>query len=497
MAPYGPHWEAILADAPVGLAVVEAPGRLRWANAAYFRTSGRDPGIVGRELRDLPEDSGSLSAAVRAAIDRALRDQVPATFRSIRASHRGQPGGIYLDLDIHPFLAEPHRTACALLVLHEATERVEEHRLAQLYYSSFETSSNAIEITDAQGVLVDVNPTFERIYGYSRAECIGKKPNLVRSRKTSSALYERMWADLKDPARGFWSGELQNRDRWGKERPVFLTISSVRSEGGEVTHYVAVAIDLAEQRSWELAASHTERLASVGQLAAGVAHEINTPLANVMLVAESLRRRSTDPWVLERLATISGQVEVAAKIVRGLLDFSRRTEPQLSALDLREVARSAVEFLQGKQSENVDLTVSVPDRPVPIWGDRSQLIQVLTNLLNNAYDAMQGVGRIRLDVRALEVDAEIEIVDSGPGIPPDVISHIFEPFFTTKPEGQGTGLGLAICHGIVQTHHGTILARNRTEGGASFLITLPLARGTPPAAVTRPEDDDPRDPVRS
>src|SRR5208282_4397004 len=111
-----------------------------------------------------------------------------------------------------------------------------------------------------------------------------------------------------------------------------------RTASGEVTHYLGVAVDLSEQRSWELRAAHSERLASVGQLAAGVAHEINTPLANVMLVTESIRRRSTDPWVQGRLETISGQVEAAAKIVRGLLDFARRSEPHLAALDLRDIA---------------------------------------------------------------------------------------------------------------------------------------------------------------
>jgi signal transduction histidine kinase len=121
---------------------------------------------------------------------------------------------------------------------------------------------------------------------------------------------------------------------------------------------------------------------------------------------------------------------------------------------------------------------------VPIWGDRNQLIQVLTNVLNNGYDAMHGRGRIRVEVRRRGDDAEVEIIDSGPGIPPEAIPHIFEPFFTTKPEGQGTGLGLAICHGIVQTHHGTIVARNLPEGGASLLISLPVASGpAPPSAA--------------
>jgi signal transduction histidine kinase len=111
----------------------------------------------------------------------------------------------------------------------------------------------------------------------------------------------------------------------------------------------------------------------------------------------------------------------------------------------------------------------------------------VTNLLNNAYDAMGGRGSIRVAVRARGERAEIEVIDSGPGIPPEVLPHIFEPFFTTKPEGEGTGLGLAICHGIVQAHHGTITARNVPGFGAGFTVSLPQfgapvrRRGSPSA----------------
>jgi signal transduction histidine kinase len=204
-----------------------------------------------------------------------------------------------------------------------------------------------------------------------------------------------------------------------------------------------------------------------------VAHEINTPLANVMLLAETLRRRTEDPWVLHRLDGMTEQIEVASRIVRGLLDFARREPPHPTHLDLVEVAKESVAFLRGKQSADVDLEETYPATEVPILGDRGQLMQVLTNILNNAYDAMAGKGTIRVSVRWDGRLAELEIIDQGPGILPDDMPHIFEPFFTTKPEGQGTGLGLAICHGIVMSHHGAITARNVPGAGAGFLISLP------------------------
>jgi len=472
---------AVLQSAPVGIAVIDARGIIVWANPAYFETTGRDSGILGRNFHQILEDDGSWSAEIGTAVDHALESATSANFRSVRARYRHQPGGVYLDVDVHPLAREAHRAGHVVLMIRDVTERVDEHRRARLFYEAFRSSTNAMQLTDAKGVMIDVNPAYERIYGYSREECIGRKPNLIRSQHTPPEVYEKMWEDLRAPDRGYWSGELLNRDRHGRERPVLLSITAIRALGGEVTHYLGVAVDQSEQRGWELRAAHADKLASVGQLAAGVAHEINTPLANVMLVAESLRRRTQDPWTLARLETMTDQVEVAARIVRSLLDFARRTEPQVGALDLVDVAKGSVAFLKGKQSADVEITEVYPSGPVPIAGDRGQLMQVLTNILNNAYDAMGGKGSIRISVRRQGSRAELEIIDSGPGIAVEALPHIFEPFFTTKPEGLGTGLGLAICHGILQSHHGSITARNVPGAGAGFLVSLPVLEDDPPA----------------
>jgi PAS domain S-box-containing protein len=468
-------------SAPVGLAVVTAPGTITWASPGYFSTTGRTPSIVGTDFHDIPETDGTWSPEIRTAMDATLRSGHPATFRSVRARFRGEARGVYLDVDIRPLESSDPGPRRALLMIRDVTDRVREHERAELFYASFRSSTNAMQLTDAGGTMLDVNPAYERIYGYSRAECIGRKPNLVRSRHTPADVYERMWADLTDPHRGYWSGELLNRDRVGRERPVLLSITAIRDGAGATTHYLGVAVDLSEQRSWELRAAHSDKLASLGQLAAGVAHEINTPLANVMLVAESVRRKSADPWVVARLDLITEQVEVAARIVRSLLDFARREEPKMMDVDLSQVVREAVAFVRGKQSPDVDITAEFPDEPVRVLGDRGQLIQVLTNLLNNAYDAMHGRGAITVSVRRRGVRAEVDVVDHGPGLASEVLPHIFEPFFTTKPEGEGTGLGLAICHGIVQSHHGSITARNVPGAGAGFLVSLPTLPSTAPS----------------
>jgi len=472
--------DRLFARAPVGVAVVAAPGTIEWANEEYFVTSGRSPTLLGTDFHDIPEDDGTWSPPIRHAMDTALTAGASATFRSIRARHRPHPGGVFLDVDIRPLdtrAGEPRR---AMLLLRDVSDRVAEHEQAVLFREAFLTSTNAMQLTTAQGVMIDVNPAYERIYGYSRAECIGRKPNLVRSRHTPAEVYDRLWASLLDPTQGHWTGEILNRDRMGRERPVLLSITSIRDARGVITHFLGVAVDLSEQRSWERRAAHSDKLASLGQLAAGVAQEINTPLASLMLVTESLRRKTTDPWALSRLDTVTDQIEVAARIVRGLLDFARREEPHAVSLDLASVVRDAVAFLRGKQSADVVFEEVYPADPVPVLGERGALTQVLTNVLNNACDAMGGRGTIRVVVRRPGPRGEVEIVDSGPGIPVELLPRIFEPFFTTKPEGQGTGLGLAIAHGIVQSHHGQITVRNVPGAGAGFVISLPLSEPVDP-----------------
>jgi PAS domain S-box-containing protein len=479
--------QAALDHAPLGLVLFDRDGRITWANATYHSWTAAQGGApaVGTRARD---DRLLAQSPIGPQLERALAGGLPGgTLWSAEAVPlEGGGGGTprYVDAILSGLRGSEDLPPRLILILVDVSARVRERELARLHYEAFLTSTNAIEVTDREGVLIDVNPAFETTYGYSRAECLGKRPSLVRSQKTGTDLYERMWADLLSANRGHWSGEIINRDRWGRELPVFLTITAVKNDAGETTAYVGVAVNLTEQKTWERVAAHSDRLASLGQLAAGVAHEINTPLANVMLVAESLRRRAADPWTRGRAESIVSQVDVAARIVRGLLDFARRNEPQVARIDLAEVAHEAVRFVRGKQTTNAEVEERYPSEPLVLLGDRAQLMQVLTHLLLNAFDALEQVpdGRVVVEVRPSEEFAEVEVRDSGPGIPVEALPHIFEPFFTTKPEGRGTGLGLAICHGIVQAHGGTIVARNMPGGGASLLVRLPLLLPpTPPA----------------
>jgi len=466
---------------PMGAVLLGPGGVIQRANPTFRELLGVADDLSGKFIAGLLATGGERLEAARAQSVAEMRKISLTDFVLEPAQHNRRHT---VDLELFPQASENGTVTGVLVVVNDRTgPRRDLAGSARLFYQAFLHSTNAMELTDRDGFLVDVNPAFERIYGYSKDEVIGRKPNVVASGGTDRAVYSRMWRDLVDLKGGSWSGELLNRDRQGVDHPVLLTITAIRAPDGSITHFLGVAVDLTERRAWERGAMHSERLASLGQLAAGVAHEINTPLANIMLIAESIRRRSGDAWTQGRVDSVLQQTESAAKIVRGLLDFARRPEARIGEVDLSELVPRSVGFLRGKQSVDVEVEVMVPTESVVVRADPEQINQVITNLLNNAYDALDGHGRLVVNVRATPEWAYIRVSDSGPGIPPEVRAHLFEPFITTKPEGKGTGLGLAICHGIVESHGGSIEVESEPGQGTTFDVRLPrLMKGGPPAS---------------
>jgi PAS domain S-box-containing protein len=475
-------FDATFGNGPMGAVLLDPEGRIDRSNETFRELMGLESDATGRRFADLLGSGGDRLDATRS---RAVREQKSQSMHGFTLEAGGRTRRHLVDLEFYPQSDDAGRVTGVLLVLHDRTGAHQDtSSSARLFYQAFLHSTNAMELTDRDGYLIDVNPAFERIYGYRREELIGRRPNIVASEKTDRATYTRMWKDLLDPSTGSWSGEIINRDKSGIEHPVLLAISAIRGEAGVITHFLGVAVDLTDLRRLERQAMHSDRLVSLGQLAAGVAHEINTPLANITLIAESVRRRTADPWTRGRIDSLLHQTESAARIVRGLLDFARRPEPKVAEVELADCVRFAVTFLQGKQSSGVELDLALPGEPMRVRGDRDQVIQVITNLLHNAYDALEGNGRITVSLTADETWVSLRVADNGSGIPPDVRTHLFEPFFTTKPEGKGTGLGLAICHGIVQSYGGTIDVESEVGKGSSFSIHLP--RIASPAAPGAP-----------
>ena len=223
----------------------------------------------------------------------------------------------------------------------------------------------------------------------------------------------------------------------------------------------------------------SEKQASVGKLAAGVAHEINNPLTAVLTFTHLILRRTDLPdAVREDLAVVAEQTERVRNIVKSLLDFSRQTELSPSAMDINRLVADSVRLMENQALiKGIDLVFTAgADLPILVV-DRNQCQSVLINMLLNAFDATAAGGRIEISTRNAGADhaggVEIIVADTGSGILPDHMDKLFDPFFTTKTVGKGTGLGLAVSAGIVQRHGGTITVKSRPGAGATFTIWLP------------------------
>lgn len=223
----------------------------------------------------------------------------------------------------------------------------------------------------------------------------------------------------------------------------------------------------------------SKKLAMIGQLASGVAHEINNPLGGILLFSRLLLRKAPDEGTeRENLERIAREAERCQKIVRGLLDFAGQREPKTEQLDVNCVVEKAASLLENQALfHNIEIVKRLQQELPPICADESQIQQVFVNIVMNAAEAMEGHGvlTIATNQAAAGNGVAISFSDTGPGISEEDLQQLFEPFFTTKEVGQGTGLGLSISHGIIERHGGTIKAVSSLGEGSTFIVTLPTA----------------------
>ena len=253
-----------------------------------------------------------------------------------------------------------------------------------------------------------------------------------------------------------------------------------REEAAGTRPVVILVEDVTEQRILEAQLIQNDKMASIGQLVSGVAHELNNPLTSIAGLTELLLERAPEPsFPHEHLRVIHDQAERAGRIVRNLLTFARKGVAEKTAVDLNDVAsRTSLLIMYELQLHGIELESDFSPEPAAVLGDRYELQQVLLNLVNNAVHAVSQLEpgrprRIRLETRLRSGTAILRVCDSGPGVPPHLVNYLFTPFFTTKAPGEGTGLGLSLSYGLVKAHGGVLTYEAPPEGGAEFRITLP------------------------
>jgi len=249
------------------------------------------------------------------------------------------------------------------------------------------------------------------------------------------------------------------------------------SWGGAQVLQVAF-IDITERKQIEGQLRHSQVLASLGEMTAGISHEIGNPLASIVLYSEvAMKQEKVSRETQKDLAVIRDLAKRAGKLMRALLSYSRKEEPNMRKTDIHKVIDRVVEMLQYQMKVNniilgTDFQTGTPN----VNGDVTQLTQVFMNIIMNAGEAIKGADEGNIVVNSTHDSkwVKISITDDGVGIPRENIEQIFLPFFTTKDIGEGTGLGLSVCYGIISSHGGTIIAENNDGGGATFTMTLPV-----------------------
>jgi two-component system, NtrC family, sensor kinase len=265
----------------------------------------------------------------------------------------------------------------------------------------------------------------------------------------------------------------------GQARQFSVSVSPMRDELGDINSIVVVMTDITDASDLQSKLMHTEKMAALGQLVSGVAHEVNNPLAAIVGFTDLLLENPEIPGeAKEELRVILQEAQRTRVIVQNLLSFARQMPAQREPLQVNSVLRQTMKLRAYDFSNHgVELTEDYVEELPTVIGDPSQLQQVFLNIINNAYDAVQETrraGKIKISTSHQNGQVEVSFRDNGPGI--SKMDRIFDPFFTTKEVGKGTGLGLSICYGIIRAHNGEIIARNNTDGfGSTFVVRLPMA----------------------
>ncbi|PYP33085.1 MAG: hypothetical protein DMD47_02365 [Gemmatimonadetes bacterium] len=441
------------------------------------------PAVTDDPLLQLALRRGPLAlardvAAEAARLGVALGDAAPASWIGAPLIAGGRAiGAVSLGAGQAGAFGDAEQMIMAAVVA-QAAIALENARLVELLSSgkrewerTVDAITQAICILDAQGVVRRANRIFAGLLG-TPVTALPGRPWL--------GLLPPVWADpvmraLADP------GNTSVEVRAGERVLLLTAYPTTEADGGTVL----VFEDQTEKRRLQEQLIQSEKMSAIGQLIAGVAHDLNNPLASVVGFSDFLAEAGeVPPRLAEPLQVIRQEAERAATIVKNLLSFARRQEGERRLQPIKPILESTLQLLANQlMASRIEATLRVePDLPeVEVNGN--QIKQVFVNLINNGAQAIAETGhggRIWVTAKRWLDGVAVSVTDSGPGIPDEIAGRVFEPFFTTKPEGKGTGLGLSICQGILKEHGGRLTLEAKPGAGATFIVELPGT--TPPAA---------------
>ncbi len=361
----------------------------------------------------------------------------------------------------------------------DITQRRETERARQILKNAVENAVEMVVITDTTGKIEYVNPAFEWVTGYTSAEAVGQNANLLKSGKQDAEFYRKMWETISMGK--VWQGKVTNKKKSGELYEESMTITPVRDDDGEVVNYVGIKRDITEETRWQKQAIESEKMASVGLLAAGVAHEFKNYLCaiigNASHASEHIENRQSTAEALARINRIASN---ANEIALGLLTFSRQSDTSYEYCDIIEIINSVLAIVRKELDYRRVELITRYQTVAPIRIIPGKLQQVLLNLIQNSLDAMEDSGgRLEISATQGEEFLEIRVADNGPGIDSAIVEKIFDPFFSTKgvwggrARSGGIGLGLSVCRNIIREHDGDLLVESVPGEHTVFKIRLP------------------------
>src|SRR5580692_8627394 len=342
-----------------------------------------------------------------------------------------------------------------------------------------ESFPDLILVIDLNGRYSFVSSRIHDLRGYKPEDLLGKK---VEEEQDYSPELFALYRDLITGRKMFGSCDYSARHRDGSWRTMRASASPLFDAENKLSGAIVSVRDITVEKKLEQQIIQSERLAAMGQMIGGFAHELNNPLTSILGMSELLQEGEAPESVRKQMVVLQQQARRAAEIVKNLMYFSRPPAPGKTPIDLSELVQRTLHLHAYSLRKN-NITVDfLKETSVPaVSGDAHQLMQVFLNLILNSEQAMREVrdrGTLRIRMEKNEHSVSVSLQDDGPGISPDILPNIFDPFYTTKRPGRGTGLGLSISKAILREHNGNVEATSGPGGGAEFTVTLPVAAGS-------------------
>ena len=450
----------------------ESQNILRCSQSARSIFAIDDPWIVSHSFKDLISEDSSISPPI-------YPDKMTATAET-EVCFQSADGKSDLDakVSIRRIHNDHDQSAFFFIIIRD----ISDHKRTELdllrFYNIAQYTINPVEITDANGKIIYINPAFERSSGYTKQEMLGKNPKLFGSGRHPKSFWIQMWNTINSG--NVWVGKVENRKKDGTPFYSQLLISPIIDGNKKIVGYFGVHRDISEQKFLEEQLAHAQKMEIIGTMAAGIAHEVGNPLASISSIVQVVQRTTNDMFAKEKLELVKSQVNRISKIIHDLVDFSRPSNYQIQNTDITKCILQALEIVRaGKKAKSVKFDVNLRGALPLLQLVPDQIEQVFINIFMNAVDAVSNLpagNSQEINVSAYGETDEISIVvrDNGSGITEENLPKIFEPFFTTKKVGEGTGLGLWVSYGIVKTFQGDIKVESTEGRGTTFTITLPI-----------------------